>query len=116
MIHCTHVFVVISKLHARLMIRLSYQPWYMPFIARIFLVLLAMNAGSWLLRGERARGGDGVGEGFWWAMALRSGLGSDADSRMAHLTLSPHISWSPCTAGGRYLLPPPSLSSQPTRA
>ena len=59
-----------------------------------------MNAGSWLLRGECAGGGGGVGEGFWWARAVRSRLGSGEDSRMAHLTLSAHISWIPCTVGG----------------
>ena len=30
MTHCRHVFFVISKLHARVKIRLSYQPLYMP--------------------------------------------------------------------------------------
>ena len=48
--------------------------------------------------------------------AVRAGFGSRPDSSMAHLTLSPYISWSPCAAGGRSLLPPPFLSSQPTPA
>ena len=109
-------FFVISKLHARHMIRQSYQPLYMPFIAQNFTGTTCYECGQLASEGERAGGGGGVGEGFWWARAVRSVLGSGADSRMAHLTLSPHISWSPCTAGGRSLLPPPSLSSQPTPA
>ena len=55
-------------------------------------------AGCWRLRGERA------------------GAGGGPDSRMAHLTLSPYISWGLCVAGGRSLLPPPFLSSQSTPA
>src|SRR3990170_8917583 len=47
-----------------------------------------MNVGSWRLRGEHAREGGGV---FCWARAVRSGLGSGPDSRMAHLTLSPYF-------------------------
>ena len=63
--------------------------------------LLCMHAvGSWRLRGQGSQ----------------SGLESSPDSRMAHLTLSPYISWSPCAEGGRSLLPLPFLSSQPTPA
>ena len=116
MIYCAHVFFVISKFHARLMIRLSYQPLYMPFIGQNFIGSTCYECGQLASEGGARAGRWRVGEGFWWARAVRSGLGSGADSRMAHLTLSPHISWSLCTAGGRSLLPPPFLSSQPTPA
>ena len=112
-------FFVISKLHARLMIRLSYQPLYMPFIAQNFTSAsysTCYECGQLASEGGARAGRWWGGGGFWWARAVRSGLGSGADSRMAHLTLSPHISWSPCMVGGRSLLPPPSLSSQPTPA
>ena len=47
---------------------------------------------------------------------MRAGFGSSPGFSMAHLTLSPYISWSPCAAGGRSLLPPPvSLFSADTR-
>ena len=82
-------------------------------IGQYFTGTTCYECGQLASEGERAQGGGGF---FWWARAVRTRLGSGPDSRMAHLTLSPYISWSPCVAGGRSLLPPPSLSSQPTPA
>ena len=52
-------FFVISKLHARLMIRLSYQPLYMPFIAQNFTGTTCYECGQLASEG-------GARVGRWW--------------------------------------------------
>ena len=51
------------------------------------------------------REGEGV---FWWARAVRNGLGSGLDSRLAHLTLSPYFLGS--MHGGRAISSPSPVS------
>ena len=69
-------FFVISKLHARLMIRLSYQPLYMPFIAQNFTGTTCYECGQLASEGgaHAGRWGCLVGQDSQKQAWKRSGL------------------------------------------
>ena len=108
-------FFVISKLHTRLMIRLSYQPLYMPFIAQNFTGTTCYECGQLASEG-------GARAGRWWGgggVLVGQGGKKRAWKRCGLPHGPPHIITTyflESVHGGRSLLPPPSLSSQPTPA
>ena len=75
-------FFVISKLHARLMIRLSYQPLYMPFIAQNFTCTSCYECGQLASEG-------GVRAERWWGGG-RVLVGQGGKKRARKLCGLPH--------------------------